>query len=264
MTATATRRLAELSGPAAAAALGAESIVVVPTGAVEHHGPHLPLLTDYLLADVIGGAAVDRAAAEGLDVWMLPTLAYTKSDEHSWAPGTMWLRWQTMMETVVDLGRAVAASGATRLVFLNGHGGNLALLQVALREIRRLYGLRTFLMGTGAGAAGDGTNGSPDEKGLGIHGGYGETSVILHLRPDLVDMTKAARWIPEDVAALQQLRFNGGPVSFGWLSDDFDPAGVIGDATGANAEHGAELVDLAVRNGVAALHEIAGFRGGAA
>ncbi|MFW8745656.1 hypothetical protein ACOI9R_36565, partial [Mesorhizobium japonicum] len=77
-------------------------------------------------------------------------------------------------------------------------------------------------------------------------------------------MTKAARWIPEDVAALEHLKFNGCPLSFGWLSNDFGDAGVIGDATGANAEHGADLVERGIRSGVAALHEIAGFRGGAA
>lgn len=258
MTATATRRLAELSGPAAAAALGPESIVVVPTGAVEHHGPHLPLLTDYLLADVIGGAAVDRAAADGLDVWMLPTLAYTKSDEHSWAPGTMWLRWETMMETVVDLGRAVAATGATRLVFLNGHGGNLALLQVALREIRRLFGLRTFLMPALTVLPSPDGRGA-DERGLGIHGGTAETSALMHIRPDLVDLSLAERWVPDHIADFEYIGFNGKRVSFGWLSNDFGPAGVVGDASQADAQYGELLFEHSVSEAVAALREIAAF-----
>ncbi|MGN6326528.1 creatininase family protein [Pseudolysinimonas sp.] len=259
-----TRELTELAGPVLADTLTSDSVVVLPVGSIEHHGPHLPLATDYLMADLISRRLVDAAVEDGLDVWRLPAIAYSKSDEHHWAPGTVWIGWETLMRTVVEIGESVSRTPARTLVFFNGHGGNVALLQVALREIRRLYGLRTFLMGTGAGAAGDGANGSPDEKGLGIHGGYGETSVILHLRPDLVDISKAARWIPEDVAALRHLKFNGGAVSFGWLSNDFDPAGVIGDATGANAEHGAELVERGIRSGVEALHEIAGFRGGAA
>lgn len=252
------RDLVELSGPAAAAALTADSVVVLPTGAIEHHGPHLPLATDWLMADLIGRAVVEAAAAAGQDVWLLPSLAYTKSDEHHWAPGTIWLNAETLLQTVVDIGRSVAATPACTLVFYNAHGGNIALLQVALRELRRRFGLRTFLMGSGM-VAGDGTNG-PDEHGFGIHGGHSETSMILHLRPELVDMTQAARWIPDHMVDLEYIRFNGGPVHFGWLSNDFGPAGVVGDATGATADFGRELYEKALVNGVAALAEIARFR----
>lgn len=252
-----TRELVELSGPALAETLTDESILVLPTGAIEHHGPHLPLSTDYLMASLIGAAVVDAAAEAGLDAWLLPGLAYTKSDEHHWAPGTVWLSWDTLMRVVVDIGNSVANTPAKTLVFFNGHGGNIALLQVALRELRRLYGLRTFLMGVGI-PAGDGVNG-PDELGFGIHGGHGETSMIMHLRPDLVDLSKADRWVPDNLAHLEHLKFNGGPVSFGWMSNDFGPAGVIGDATGATAEWGATLFERSVTNGVAALHEIAEF-----
>ncbi|WP_213814181.1 creatininase family protein [Glaciihabitans sp. dw_435] len=253
-----TRNLVELSGPAASAALTEDSILVLPTGAIEHHGPHLPLATDYLVADMLGRAVVEAAAAEGEDVWLLPALAYTKSDEHHWAPGTIWLSWETLMQTVVDIGRSVANTPAKTIVFYNGHGGNIALLQVALRELRRRFGLRTFLMGSGM-PAGDGIDG-PDERGFGIHGGHSETSMIMHLRPELVDMSLAERWVPDHMADLEFIKFNGGPVSFGWLSNDFGPAGVVGDATGASAEWGKELFDRAVVKGVASLKEIARFR----
>jgi len=252
------RDLIELSGPAAAAALTEDSVLVLPTGAIEHHGPHLPLATDWLMADLIGRSVVEAAAAAGQDVWLLPSLAYTKSDEHHWAPGTMWLTAETLLHTVVDIGRSIAATPARTVVFYNGHGGNIALLQVALRELRRRFGLRTFLTGTGM-TGGDGTNG-PDEHGFGVHGGHSETSMILHLRPDLVDMSKADRWIPDHMIDLDHVKFNGGPVHFGWTSDDFGPAGVVGDATGANAAWGAELHERAVRTGVAQLAEIARFR----
>jgi creatinine amidohydrolase len=252
------RDLVNLSGPAANAALTEHSILVLPTGAIEHHGPHLPLSTDFLMADLIGRAVVESAASAGQDIWLLPPLAYTKSDEHHWAPGTIWLTGETFMQTVVDIGRSVAGTPAKTLVFYNGHGGNIALLQVALRELRRRFGLRTFLMGTGI-TAGNGIDG-PDERGFGIHGGHGETSMILHLRPDLVDMTQAARWVPDHMADLEYIKFNGGAVSFGWLSNDFGPSGVIGDATGATAEHGRAIFEGAVADGVASLAEIARFR----
>lgn len=253
-----TRDLVELPGPDVAAGFTRETIVVVGTGAIEHHGPHLPLITDYLLADVIGGAAVAQAAAEGLDVWRLPTLAFTKSDEHSWAPGTVWLDWDTMFKTCVEIGRAVHTMGAGTLVFANGHGGNTALLQVVLREIRKLYGLKTFLMPTlirTAPPAGEGL----DERNLGIHGGTAETSVVMHMRPDLVDLARAERWVPEHIADFTHIGFNAMPVSFGWLSNDFGTPGVVGDPTQATAAFGARLYDASVAQAVASLHEIARF-----
>jgi creatinine amidohydrolase len=250
-----TRLLAELSGPAAAARLTADSIVVVPTGAIEHHGPHLPLATDQLIAEEIGSAAVAASAQAGLDVWQLPTLAYTKSDEHSWAPGTVWLDWDTMYRTCLQIGRAVAAMGAGTVVFANGHGGNTALLGVVLREIRKQYGLRTFSMPTLSA----GTSAPSDELGLGIHGGAAETSVVMHLRPDLVDLTLAERWVPDHLADFELIGFNARPVSFGWLSNDFGTPGVVGDPTQATPAYGAALFDASVAQAAASLQEIARF-----
>jgi creatinine amidohydrolase len=251
------RQLAELSGPAVAERLGAGSIVLVPTGAIEHHGPHLPLSTDHLIAEAIGSAAVEAAAADGLDIWRLPTLAYTKSDEHSWAPGTVWLDWDTMYRTCLEIGRAVAAMGAGTLVFANGHGGNTALLQVVLREIRRRHGLKTFAMPTlGVGRS---AREQRDECGLGIHGGGAETSLVMHLRPDLVDLSLARRWVPEHIAGFEWIGFNARPVSFGWLSDDFGTPGVVGDPTQASAEYGQVLWDASLAQAVASLAEIARF-----
>ena len=253
-----TRELAELSGPAVLAALSAESIVILPTGSIEHHGPHLPLATDLIMADLLSARITDAAVLAGLDVWRLPALAYTKSDEHHWATGTVWLSWDTLMRTVVEIGASIAQTPAETMVFYNGHGGNVALLQVALREIRRLTGLRTFLM-NGAVPAGDGVNG-PDERGFGIHAGHAETSLLMALRPELVDLAQTQRSVPDAIADRAHVKFNGGDVSFGWLSNDFGPSGVIGDPTGANAEWGATLVERMIANGVESLIEIAGFR----
>ena len=254
-----TRLLAELSGTAVTQRLTADSIIVLPTGAIEHHGPHLPLSTDALLAESLATAAVERGVASGLDLWQLPTLSYTKSDEHHWAPGTMWLTWETLMATLVDIGRSVAATPARKLVFMNGHGGNGALLQVANRELRRRFGLQTFTMPVGIQRAGSGGDTGADEHGLGIHAGHGETSLVLHVRPDLVDMSLAERNVPEHIAKMEYIGFNGMPVSFGWLSNDFGASGVIGDPTAATAEAGAALFEESVTRSVEALGEISRF-----
>ncbi len=253
-----TRQLVELSGPASGQALSDSSIVVLPTGAIEHHGAHLPLATDLLTADLLSAAVVDAAAAQGLDVWRLPPLAYTKSNEHSWAAGTLWISAQTLLTTVVEIATALTTTGAGALVFYNGHGGNTALLQVALREIRLATGLRTFLMGAGI-PAGNGESGA-DEKGFNIHGGHGETSLIMHLRPELVHLDLAQRAVPDQLAGFRRVGFNGFPVAFGWTSDDFGSGGVIGDPTGASADAGAAIAAAAVRDGVASLEEISRFR----
>lgn len=259
MSTPASRLLSELSGTAVTSRLTASSMVVLPTGAIEHHGPHLPLVTDALVADSVAAAAVDRVAGEGIDAWRLPTLSYTKSDEHHWAPGTMWLRYDTLYETLVDIGRSVAATPARTLVFVNGHGGNTALLQVANRELRRRFGLRTFFCPAGRQGAGRGVDGEPDERGLGIHAGWAETSLVLHLRPDLVDMSLAERNVPDYVATSELLGFHSKPVTFGWLSNDFGDSGVIGDPTGATAEAGRRMFGEHVDFVSAALREIAAF-----
>lgn len=246
------RRLVELSGPALASTLTADSIVVLPTGSIEHHGPHLPLATDLLMADLLAARIVDGAADSGLDAWLLPALSYAKSDEHAWAPGTFWVDAHTLLDTLVAIGRGVAATPARTLVFYNGHGGNVALLQVALRELRVRFGLRTFFLNVSI-PAGD------SELGYGIHGGHGETSLAMHLAPDLVDLTDAVDATPRHLAGFERIGFAGAPVQFGWTSDDFGTGGVIGDPTGATAEYGAELAAGLVAEGIASLAEIARF-----
>ncbi|WP_430869041.1 creatininase family protein [Demequina aurantiaca] len=259
--APATRELAELTGPEAAATLTADSIVVLPIGSIEHHGDHLPLATDLIMADVLSSRIVAQAAASGQDVWRLPPLAYTKSDEHHWAPGTFWIGADELLATLRSIGRSLAATPARTLVLFNGHGGNVALLGVALRELRRLYGLRTFAMSV-AVPSGDGDSagiGGPDEEGLGIHGGWGETSLLMHLRPELVHADRFKRAIPEGLSSNRLIGFGGAPVQFGWLSDDFGFDGLLGDPTGSTAEVGAGIATDLVARSVAGLAEIATF-----
>lgn len=248
--------LARLRAPDIADALSGRSILVQPLGAVEQHGPHLPFNTDLVIADAVATAAVARVGDE-VDAWLLPAMAYTKSNEHAWSPGTVWLSAETMLAVLDDLGRCVAMTPARRLVFLNGHGGNSALVNVANRELRLRHGLMTFL--THPGVPPDQGGSSPaEELGMGVHGGTEETSMMLHLAPELVDMDAAVRHVPEHLATNRYVRF-GGTVSFGWLSNDFDDAGVIGDPTPATAEHGATLFEGAVDAFCAALREIAAF-----
>jgi creatinine amidohydrolase len=250
------RHLAHLRGPDVARCLGERSILVQPLGAIEQHGPHLPFNTDLLVAERVAEAAVARVGDE-VDAWLLPPLAYTKSNEHAWSPGTIWLSATTLLAVLDDIGRCVAMTPANRLVFLNGHGGNSALVNVANRELRLHHGLMTFLAHPGL-PVDQGGDAPPEELGMGVHGGTDETSLMLHLAPELVDMSVATRRVPEHLAANEYVRF-GGRVSFGWLSNDFADDGVIGDPTPATAERGAALFEGSVTAFCAALREIATF-----
>lgn len=259
------RRLHELRGPDVVRALGPHSVLVQPVGAIEQHGPHLPLSTDLLIAETLCERVVAERGDE-LDLWLLPPLAYTKSDEHAWSPGTVWLSATTMLAVLDDLGRSLATLPTRRLAFVNAHGGNSALLGVANRELRRHHGLMTFLLHprqppatTPAAAAGSGGDASvPDELGMGIHGGRDETSMVLHLRPDLVDMDLAVRAVPEEMAERRHVRL-GGDVAFGWCSDDLSATGAVGDPTLADPELGRRLVDGAVATLGDALAEVGTF-----
>ncbi len=255
MTAT-RRRLADLTGPQVLEAIRPGSILVQPLGAIEQHGPHLPLSTDLVIAESVAEAGV-AAVADDVDAWLLPALAVTKSNEHSWSAGTLDLSVATMLAVLDDLGRAVARTSARKLVFLNGHGGNSALVGMANRELRLGHGLMTFLAHPFVPPDQGGAS-EPGELGMGVHGGADETSLMLHLRPELVHMERAVRNVPEWMAANRQVRF-GGPVAFGWCSDDFGPHGVIGDPTTATAGRGRLLFDAGVETFAAALREIAAF-----
>ncbi len=255
---TSTRRLDELRAPDIAERLSPSSIIVQPVGAIEQHGPHLPFNTDLVVAEAVSEALVDRHGDEH-DLWLLPPLAYTKSNEHAWSAGSIWLGPETMLAVLNDLGRSIAKLPTRRLVFLNGHGGNSSLLNVACRELRLHHDLLTFLAHPRVPRdQGGPSNDDADEHGMGIHGGHGETSMMLHLRPDLVDLPSAGRRIPESLIGNEHVAF-GGPISFGWVSNDWNEEGYIGDPTGATAELGKEMFDGAVAGLGKAMAEVAAY-----
>ena len=120
------RHFADLRAPEVAARIGPDSVLIQPLGAIEQHGPHLPFSTDLVIADEVANAVVHERG-DDLDLWILPPLAYTKSNEHAWSAGTVWLSASTLLAVLDDIGRSLATLPARRVVFLNGHGGNSSL-----------------------------------------------------------------------------------------------------------------------------------------
>ncbi len=250
------RNLADLRAPDVAKHLTANSILIQPVGATEQHGPHLPFNTDLVIADAVSTELVKRFGDQH-DLWLLPALPYSKSNEHAWSAGSVWFGPETFLAMLNDIGRSVATLPCRRLVFLNGHGGNSSLLNVACRELRLHHNLLPFLAHP-AVPPDQGGESSADEEGMGIHGGLRETSMMLHLRPDLVDLPSAERRIPESLVDNKHVRF-GGTVSFGWMSNDWHEDGYIGDPTGATAEAGAVAFDGAVDMLGEAMAEVAAY-----
>jgi creatinine amidohydrolase len=192
-----------------------------------------------------------------LGLLLLPSMAVSKSNEHAWSPGTLWLSAATMLTVLDEIARCVATTPVRKLVFLNGHGGNSALLQVASRDVRLATGLQTFVMHPSVPPDQGGAS-TALELGMGIHAGIEETSVMLHLRPDLVKLELGRRGVPEHLTAFERVGF-GKPVSFGWLSNDFGTDGTLGDPTGSTAEHGKQKYEAMIITAAQSLAEIARF-----
>jgi creatinine amidohydrolase len=250
-----TRNWTELRAPEFAG-LSPETIALLPVGSAEQHGPHLPLNTDFVVADSLARDVV-AGYGEELNLLLLPSMAVSKSNEHAWSPGTLWLSAATLLTMLDEIARCVATTPVRKLVFLNGHGGNSALLQVASRDVLLAHGRRTFDIHPSV-PPDRGATSPAAELGLGIHAGIEETSVMLHLRPDLVRLELSQRSVPEHLADFKNVRF-GGSVSFGWLSNEFGTDGTLGDPTGATAEHGKRKYEAMLATAARSLAEIARF-----
>lgn len=249
-------RLSLQSGPSAQRRVNDATVLVQPIGALEHHGPHLPLGTDALIAEAFADALAGSVTSAEIEV--LPTISYGLSTEHIWAPGTFTLSPATLSALLDDLAVSAVRLGVTRFAFLNTHGGNTHLLRVVCRELRARHDLMTFLVVPFLPPDNGGPAGDPAEGGFGIHGHAAETSVMRYLHPELVEMSLATRSIPTFLREFEHIGF-GRTAEFSWLSKDLSESGVIGDPTLATGELGKQLFTDGVDHVLAALEDIARF-----
>jgi len=250
----------EMSWPECDAAAAAGAVAVLPFGTMEQHGPHLPLATDIITSSSIARGAVERLCAEAdpnrpPPAVVLHPVPYSFNEHHMDYPGTIAIGAHTVIDYVTDIGRSIAHHGFRRMVIVNGHGSNAPFMDVACRLITNqtaaiCAGLSWWSLLTEEDYA---WRESAWPGGF-SHGCELETSLLLHLRPDLVDMSKAPRDM-DDVQRSEHIYWDmvrPTPVFFQeWFSRN-SRTGVQGDATLATAEKGRLVYEAAVR-------KVAGF-----
>ncbi|WP_182418900.1 creatininase family protein [Bartonella sp. HY038] len=234
-------------------------IAVLPLGAYEAHGPHLPFETDALIAQ----AVVDHVAAIlplHLNVSFLNVEPIGYSIEHKRVSGTKTLSFDEAVARWIKIGEEQFKKGTDKFVLLNAHGGNSPLMTIVATELRARYPMLCVTtswtrFGLPIGLMSEG------EKALDIHAGFIETSVMLHIAPHLVVMEKAKNFSNFQARChcdFSYLRAYGRH-SFGWLMQDLNCEGAAGDASRASAAVGKAILDHAAKGFISLLEDVHRF-----
>ena len=240
-------------------AKGNRTIAILPLGAHEYHGPHLPLDTDTIIASAVAKRLRD-ALPDDLDVIFLNAEPVGYSPEHLDRPGTKSLAYGEAIEKWLATAGDLANRGIMKLILLNAHGGNSPLLTVVATEARIRFGMLCVATSwTRFGMPDDAI--SPEAKAIDIHGGDIETSVMLAIAPDKVEMTKAKNFPSAQsvyTRDFHHLRAYG-PHAFGWTMRDLNVDGAAGNAAIASAEKGEALLAHSVKGLMELVEDVDGF-----
>ena len=215
----------------------AHAAVVVPVGAIEQHGPHLPVGLDSMM----GQAWVNQLVAQLQPLtpcWIAPAVTVGKSNEHTGFPGTLMVDKTVLYRMLFVIAKQLHDWGFRSFLALNTHGGNIQVLKATLREIHDQLGMETGVLKIDAGLELD-----EQENTYGFHAGLVETSWMLAVAPELVVMDKATVEFPARIEDPGELRPEAAPAIFSWMSSDVSKTGVMGDATRATAELGEKSLE---------------------
>ena len=233
-----------------------QAVIIQPVGAIEQHGPHLPLAVDTALGMAVIGRALEQLSSS-VPAYCLPPLCYGKSNEHWGFAGTVTLSAATLMAVLTDVADSIYRAGFRKLVLLNSHGGQPQILEIVARDVHQrqpdfwIFPHFVWRVPHRVGELLD-----PKEREQGIHAGDAETSLMLAILPDQVHMDRAVKEYPPQQDGLLSLE---GALPFGWTTRDISKSGVVGDATVATAEKGEKILSDVAEGWVTVLEEIYRF-----
>lgn len=234
-----------------------KTVAVLPVAAIEQHGPHLPLATDALINAGIVRAALP-AIPDDVVALILPPLDYGASSEHGDFNGTLAVEPELLLNVWLNIADDVARAGIRKLVILNSHGGQKSLVDLAALNLRTAHDMLAVRCNYFSFGAPDDLF-SKEEWSTGLHGGEIETSLMLHLHPDLV-RNEALRHFDSLAATLaKKNRWLGAekPIGFGWKAQDLNAAGVTGNAAAADAARGRIYLEHIAKSFAELLAEVA-------
>ena len=234
-------RWGELRAPELRALAAAEATVVVPVASIEQHGPHLPTMTDTLLGHEVACAAAERVAAHKPCIVTEPIWSGL-SEHHMRLGATLSLDFTAFRAVVAGVVRSLHRHGFPRVMLLNSHGGNIAALKTVVEELSREMPDLGLVAGTHWHLAQDLVAPVLETQRSVRHACEAETSLVMALRPDLVDEHALAEAYCPDPRDQPDFFDDG---SYRWQSfADRTPSGAVGDPRAASAEKGRRLLDL--------------------
>lgn len=232
----------------------ANTVIVLPTGATEQHGPHLPCAVDTTISAGVVGHALARLPKD-IPAYAMAPITYGKSEEHLHFPGTMTLTGETLLATMNEIGESVYRAGFRKLLIVNGHGGQPQVMEISARELRLRHGdfivVPSFTWRVPHSA---GKFLSDKEKKLAMHAGHAETALMLALAPETVHMERAVTNYPEEFPS--KLLSPDGRPACAWSARDFGPSGIIGDPLPATREQGLTILDSLASSWAQAITEL--------
>jgi creatinine amidohydrolase/Fe(II)-dependent formamide hydrolase-like protein len=245
--------LGELTWPEAEQRLREVDTALLPVGAIEQHGPHLPLDTDAFDAEHLA-RRVAEACSQPRPI-VLPLIPYGVSYHHDDFAGTISVSNEALSQLVYDIGMSCARNGISKLVIVNGHGGNTATLQFAAQMINRDAHIFTCV---DTGETSNVDLAEICETANDVHAGEIETSTCLATRPDLVDLDKAEAFVPDFSSSYLDFTAKR---SVEWYARTarISSCGVLGDPGRASAEKGERIWEIMIANLLELVEELKGM-----